>query len=624
MDIDYLRDIGKVDSFPLSIDSSLRDKRIYPTPAEYEINFDTPFTNVVGFDVLDATIPNTMYVVDTHNRMLSFVIHLSSSGLDAGRALDEYFSDLSQAGDFVSIWDDARYSGLGVKLCGSLLKIDDIPTVDPPEPGTPVVIVDRDVTLYPYPAEQVQSAGLQAIPIDTGTSYRVTTDGSDYYLQEFTETGRRFGPGTVRIDTVSVGSEERILVCATRSSSAFGEQVFYATATVEDMLETPLGHRQRMHFPEIADGQLVSVTTYGAFRVDGEFFRALTNAPKADVSPAGQAPDPDNPFNLEELTYHHELQFHNMLIDMGNHDVPSLIEAIELAMPTYKPPDAGDDDAEQPMIVLTTTSLLNDPNNPNFERKRKIRFESAFRFWMDMEKSTIKDIIGFSELAEDVGRDYSPYRIGKNLRVFEALPYGQAGNVYALETPGLISLLGERLVVLRCPQIEDHAFPSLSHGRFSAGLGVFKLYEQTVAHLRFDFTKLTRLDFHPIGKLHKLRLRFERLNGQTYNFKGVDHHLFISVKFIIPRSDRTLPPPHARLNPDYDPNIMRYVVERRRERDESDTESDEDLLHDREHVFRFHENRRKFMLGEEMRRWGVADGGDGYDGDDGSGGGGGG
>ena len=603
MDIDYLKDIGKVDSFPLSIDSSLRDKRIYPTPAEYEINFDTPFTNVIGFDVLDATIPNTMYIVDTHNQMLSFVIYLSSSGLDAGRDLDEYFSDLSQAPDFIAMWGDVRYPSLKAKLCGSLLPISDLEIVESPDPDTPVVIVDRDVQLFPYSSELVRTSGLQAIPIDAGAEYEITTDGTDYFLREFTETDRVFGTGVVKVDTVSFGLDDvRMLVCATRYSPAFGDQVFYATVTTNDMLTSPLGNRQRMHFPKIEDDQLVSVATYGAFRVDTQFFTAMTNDPKADVAPAGQAPDPTNPFNLPQTTYHHEIQFHNLMIDLGNHDVASLIDAIELAMPQYTPPDAETEDAEQPMITLASTSLVSDPNNPNFERKRKIRFESPFRFWMDMEKSTMKDIIGFSELAEDAVSDYSPYRIGRNLRVFEALPFGDGGNVYAIETPGLVSLLGERLVVLRCPQIEDHAFPSLSHGQFAAGLGVFKLYEQTFAHLRFDFTKLTRLDFHPIGKLHKLRLRFERLNGEVYNFKGVDHHLFMSVKFIIPRNDRTLPPPQNRLNPDYDPNILRYEVERRQERDESDTESDDDLLRDREHVLRYYENRRRFMLGEEMRR----------------------
>jgi hypothetical protein len=218
---------------------------------------------------------------------------------------------------------------------------------------------------------------------------------------------------------------------------------------------------------------------------------------------------------------------------------------------------------------------------------------------MDMAKSSSRDVLGFSEIPRKGAADYAPYRIGDNDRVFRALPV--TPSLYTLETPGMMMLVGERMVVLRCPQIEDHAFPSLSHGDFSAGLGVFKLYERTFAHLRFDFTKLTRLDFHPIGKLHKLRFRFERLNGEIYNFKGVDHHLFLSVKFLIPRNDRMLPPPQSRLNPDYDPNVMRYQVMRKLELDESDTESDDEIVRDPGHLSRFYENKRRFMVREEMR-----------------------
>jgi hypothetical protein len=591
MDIDHLKHVGKVDSFPVTIDSSTRDMRVYPTPAEYEIEFDTPFANVVGFDVLDATIPNTMYYVDVHNRRLSFAVEIDPPVGPEGRPMDAYLSDLMSFPEFVAVWQDARYSTLRIKFSGSLLDRTDLVLSSSPGPGTPVVMLDRVVELVPAVVSSYDPDP-DAISIDPGTEHLVTTDGVRVYVETFSR-GVGGGSRAVRTYPSADGGGNRVLVSATIPDSKFGTRVCYATMRAVDMVSSSIGNRHRMHFPKVVGGELRAVSAYEAHRVDESFFAAMTNAPKADVVPVGQTPSPSNPYNLEQYTYHSVLELHNLDVDMGNHDIPSFVAALKFAMPTYVPsPDAS----AEPLLRIASTSLMSDAAAPDYERQRRLRFESPHRFWMDMEKSTIREVLGFGEMAST-----GPAWSGGSGRVFEAKSRSAAGNLYALETPGLITLAGERMVVLRCPQIEEHAFPSLSHGRYSAGLGVFKLYQETFSHLRFDFTKLRRLDFHPIGRLRKMLFRFERLNGEPYNFKGVDHHLFVSIKFLVPKNERTLPPPNCRLNPDYDPDALRYEVERRVERDESDTESDDELIEDMEHRLRYYEQRRRFILEQEMR-----------------------
>lgn len=63
-DIQYLVQRAKEESFLFVIDSSKRDIRAYPSPSEYAIQFDAPFCNVFGFDLLNATIPRTEYTVE--------------------------------------------------------------------------------------------------------------------------------------------------------------------------------------------------------------------------------------------------------------------------------------------------------------------------------------------------------------------------------------------------------------------------------------------------------------------------------------------------------------------------------------------------------------------------------
>ena len=139
----------------------------------------------------------------------------------------------------------------------------------------------------------------------------------------------------------------------------------------------------------------------------------------------------------------------------------------------------------------------------------------------------------------------------------------------AYTSPGVLNLNGIRFVILRCPQIED-ATPSQSAQQYSAGVGLFKIYDQTLSHLRFDFVKFNRSDFHPIGKLSRLHLRFERLGGELYDFKGSDFHVLLVLRYLEPlrpqftSDEQKLAPDTGRgvrhLNPDYDPDILRYLV----------------------------------------------------------------
>jgi len=63
-DVQYLKRRSKEDSYLFVVDSSKRDKNAYPNPSDYTIQFNAPFKNVLGIELLDASIPRTEYVVD--------------------------------------------------------------------------------------------------------------------------------------------------------------------------------------------------------------------------------------------------------------------------------------------------------------------------------------------------------------------------------------------------------------------------------------------------------------------------------------------------------------------------------------------------------------------------------
>lgn len=87
-DIDFLKKNSIRENYLFIVDSKNRDYLRYPDPNNYEVIFNVPFKNVIGFDIIDASIPRTMYSVDKYNNSFYFYIansptdNLVANGLD--------------------------------------------------------------------------------------------------------------------------------------------------------------------------------------------------------------------------------------------------------------------------------------------------------------------------------------------------------------------------------------------------------------------------------------------------------------------------------------------------------------------------------------------------------------
>jgi len=71
-DIQYLKKHSVPDSHMVLIDSEKRDKTVNPTPSEFVIEFEEPFVNVFGIDVLDVTLSSTMYNIEATTNTLVY------------------------------------------------------------------------------------------------------------------------------------------------------------------------------------------------------------------------------------------------------------------------------------------------------------------------------------------------------------------------------------------------------------------------------------------------------------------------------------------------------------------------------------------------------------------------
>jgi hypothetical protein len=152
---------------------------------------------------------------------------------------------------------------------------------------------------------------------------------------------------------------------------------------------------------------------------------------------------------------------------------------------------------------------------------------------------------------------------------------------FVITPPGFLSLVGDRFIILRCPEIERNIFGSMAFGNHSPGIALFKMGCVGYSDSRFDFSTVDYKEFHPIGKLPKLTLRFERIDGTLYNFKSVNHHLLVVVKHYVARKVGGFK--HSTLNPNYVTNFLQY--KRYMEQHETSSVEDEEQ-HVNERTFR--------------------------------------
>lgn len=138
--------------------------------------------------------------------------------------------------------------------------------------------------------------------------------------------------------------------------------------------------------------------------------------------------------------------------------------------------------------------------------------------------------------------------------------YYEIANTYSdkqnLQMPGLVNLMGDRYIKLRSNTIEQHLHNSISNSKNAIGLGLFKLGVSGYVDSRFDFVNVKYRDFHPIGKLTSIDFRFETLDDTLYDFKGINHHFLLNIKFYTPIQNRNIST--YILNPNYNPNMIEY------------------------------------------------------------------
>lgn len=209
------------------------------------------------------------------------------------------------------------------------------------------------------------------------------------------------------------------------------------------------------------------------------------------------------------------------------------------------------------------------------ELTNKIFFQSNRPFILDMHRSTIAEVLGFDEYTNDSIENAKKYRYNDQYNAkngFQKLYHSivTESNIYRLEAPGMMYLIGHKYIVLKCPEIEQHLYRSLSYSKYNLGLAKIRVNSYGYNDEKTSFLKVPLREFHPIGKLSKLTFRFETKYGTLYDFKGVNHNIIFGIYYYEPKQENIVT--KSILNPEYNPDLIGYLYTQQEQEGESDEE----------------------------------------------------
>lgn len=244
--------------------------------------------------------------------------------------------------------------------------------------------------------------------------------------------------------------------------------------------------------------------------------------------------------------------FKKFEIPIGNYTIQTFIPTFNTLM--FQQSLISDNHIYDPIQI---DNLTNPP-----ELSNKIIFTCKKPFILNMNISTLAETLG-CDLTIERSNDNILYKFFNNyqgniklLKMYHSC-YNNNSELYQIISPGIVFFIGEKYIIIRSPEIEEHAFGSLGYNNYSQGIAKFKVSGIGINDEKVEITKLPIKEFHPIGKLSKITFKFETASGNFYDFKGVNHTITYVIKYLKPKL-LNMNEFKPLLNPNYINNFNEY------------------------------------------------------------------
>jgi hypothetical protein len=467
-DIETINKFGVDETYIFIADSSKRDKAVYPSASEYEVTFNAQFRNVVKFEILQASVARTDYLVDESECTISYAIghpknintwqqdiggNIRTANITPGdynlpQLIDEMNKVLAETSDTYSDTTTLRVS----------------PVTNPAEISNKVNISSSGPFTFLGDQSTIKSTIGFGDPVVPNQMAYSTVPGYNINFPN--------GASNVFLS-------KQVYVPGARQYNMFVGVFPPGGAASTSGIYT--GQSVRQYFTAPSSGVPASVSAYfrdvgtapvGGFVVDVAIKKASDNSTIAygnivsnndDLTPSGT----------------------NTLTVLENF-LPNESYYVDLTPGT---PGSS---------VSSCTSLYHTkPNLP------------------PVPGAYIQ-----------INGDASIYP-GELLSL--DVVAGAFGN--NLVSPGIVNIKGARYLKIRCLELETLIYKDRVGEPTTAGVGIVNIIGYGFAEARYSFSSIPVKSFHPIGKLQKLTFRIERPDGSLYNSNGVDNTFLCALTF---------------------------------------------------------------------------------------------
>lgn len=515
-DVDFMKENSIKQTYMFLVDSKDRNRVAYPTPSEYIVEFTAPFQNVIGMDVVDATIPRTMYNVDLYNNNIVFAIHQSNIDLNPSM----YVQRTIPVGDYtiqtlIPALNSVMNNYVNNNSNFPNVSIVASATTNPPD----ICNLLQFQCSYPFIFDMKASSISETLGFDT------YVDSSQFRL-----------PVTTRLYNPILSSSSNYQL--------------YHSVDIEDpsiKLGNPYivyqGPRSVLLQSPISGG----ASNYQLFTTNAKTYLTGISIGFGLQTRSTQIPNVTATWEL-----------HNVAPDGVT--LGSLIRREAISIDYV---DGGLSDwstTSNPIYLeaLTTYALLIFDSNNN----------GLSVFYNDIIPAPLKPVFyaksGISANFQAYDVNNIVYSLSAQLTVKDAY--------HQITAPGIYNLVGERYIIMRCIEIEEHGYRSLAYTKHNLGLAKFRMGIVGYGDHRMDFSSVPMREFHPIGKLNRISLRFERSDGSLYDFKGVNHTVTFSIKYFEPIQKQKFGV--SSIQPNYNGDFLAYKRLEEEQEEESDEEED--------------------------------------------------
>lgn len=585
-DIDFLKENSKKENYVFMVDSRDRDKIAYPNPSEYVVEFTTPFKQVIGLNLIDASIPRTMYNIDIYNNELKFFIHSSNYDLNS-LSLDDFQTAIVEPGDYTI---QTLQTELTNKLVMNLNNNNNLPEINitatplsnPPE------VKNKLSFSCPYPfifnmkdSSIAESLGFDAyVRVSEYDKSKILRDYDPYILNNY-----------------SGITDSNVISC-------YG--LFKTNKTINEVTDYLLSNSNTTYITDYTEAYNLSTLVY-PYSINNQLFHSV-DIPFSELNTLSSAEVTKNTFTLFEgprgvirtESMNNKLTAQRFYVESKT-NLTKIYAALQTD--TLSPSSIvnfsiqKDDGNNKPDgIELETGSIavsfvdgsLSDSTNLS------LSLDADTYYWIVFNNNETINIYYNDVLttttpfkySTDSGTSWSSYDDTINDIYYQlSVRVDVCNDYHEIQAPGIYSLVGERYIIIRCPEIEENSYRSLSYSKYNLGIAKIKLGVVGYSDERFDYSNVPSREFHPIGKLSRLTIRFETASGKLYDFKDVNHTITFSIKYYEPFGNAKFK--RSIINSNYDGDFMKYQYLQQEQEEDSD---DQDMDYNRDDFEKYKTN----------------------------------